>query len=66
MIKAKDICTFNPNADFKVIINGKEVNYNLTWEEVDEENLTPEELEEYKASNEDSRKFTKTVIIEVE
>lgn len=66
MIKAKDISTFNPEADFKVVINGKEACYNLTWQDVDEDELTSEELEKYKASNEDSRKFTRTVIIEVE
>ena len=66
MIKVKDVLTFNKEANFVVVINGKEVNYNLTWEDVDEESLTEEQKAEYEAADGDSRKITPTVIIEVE
>ena len=66
MITVKDLLSFNKNAKIIVIINGKEVGYNLTWEDVEVENLTEDEKKEYESSCEDSRKVTKTVIIEIE
>ncbi len=66
MITVKDVLTFNRDAKLIVIINGKEVDYNLTWEDVDEESLTEEQKAEYDSTDGDSRKVTKSVIIEVE